>query len=107
MGALAPSRWLGKHGYTAGGWETASVRLLPTGRVEAIVGTSPHGQGHVTVFSQIVADTMGVAFDDVDVLHGDTDVARPGDPIPMARARPYWAGRPCPRPRGRWWTRPA
>jgi carbon-monoxide dehydrogenase large subunit len=75
MGALAPSRWFGKHGYTAGGWETASVRLLPTGRAEAIVGTSPHGQGHVTVFSQIVADTMGVAFDDVDVLHGDTDVA--------------------------------
>jgi carbon-monoxide dehydrogenase large subunit len=75
MGALAPSRWFGEHGYTAGGWETASVRLLPTGRVEAIVGTSPHGQGHVTVFSQIVADTMGVAFDDVDVLHGDTDIA--------------------------------
>jgi carbon-monoxide dehydrogenase large subunit len=75
MGALAPSRWFGKHGYTAGGWETASVRLLPTGRAEAIVGTSPHGQGHVTVFSQIVADIMGVAFDDVDVLHGDTDVA--------------------------------
>jgi aerobic carbon-monoxide dehydrogenase large subunit len=75
MGALAPSRWLGRHGYTAGGWETASVRLLPTGRVQAIVGTSPHGQGHVTTFSQIVADAMGVAFDDVDVLHGDTDVA--------------------------------
>jgi carbon-monoxide dehydrogenase large subunit len=75
MGALAPSRWFGQHGYTAGGWETASVRLLPTGRVEAIVGTSPHGQGHVTVFSQIVADTMGVAFDDVDVLHGDTEIA--------------------------------
>jgi carbon-monoxide dehydrogenase large subunit len=75
MGALAPSRWLGEQGYSVGGWETATVRLLPTGRVEAIVGTSPHGQGHVTTFSQIVADTMGVSFDDVDVLHGDTDVA--------------------------------
>ena len=75
MGGLAPSRWLGEHGYTAGGWETASVRLLPTGRVEAVVGTSPHGQGHVTTFSQIVADTVGVSFDDVDVLHGDTDIA--------------------------------
>ncbi|MFY9927006.1 MAG: xanthine dehydrogenase family protein molybdopterin-binding subunit [Streptosporangiaceae bacterium] len=75
MGALAPSRWLGKHGYTVGGWETATVRLLPTGRVEAVVGTSPHGQGHVTVFSQIVADTMGVGFDDVDILHGDTHIA--------------------------------
>ena len=78
MGALAPSRWLGQHGYTVGGWETATVRLLPTGRVEAVVGTSPHGQGHVTAFSQIVADTMGVAFDDVDVLHGDTDIAALG-----------------------------
>jgi carbon-monoxide dehydrogenase large subunit len=75
MGGLAPSRWFGRHGYTAGGWETAAVRLLPTGRVEAIVGTSPHGQGHDTSFSQIVADTMGVSFDDVDVRHGDTEVA--------------------------------
>ena len=51
------------------------MRLLPTGRVEVIVGTSPHGQGHVTTFSQITADTVGVPFDDVDVMHGDTDVA--------------------------------
>jgi carbon-monoxide dehydrogenase large subunit len=75
MAGLAPSRWFGEHGYSAGGWETATVRLLPTGRVEAIVGTSPHGQGHVTSFSQIAADAMGVAFDDVDILHGDTEVA--------------------------------
>lgn len=75
MAGLAPSRWFGEHGYAAGGWETASVRLLPSGRVEAIVGTSPHGQGHVTSFSQIVADVLGVPFDDVDVLHGDTEVA--------------------------------
>ena len=75
MGGLAPSRWLGQQGYSVGGWETASVRLLPTGRVEAVIGTSPHGQSHVTTFSQIIADTVGVAFDDVDVLHGDTDVA--------------------------------
>jgi len=75
MASLAPSRWFGEHGYSAGGWETATVRLLPTGRVEAIVGTSPHGQGHVTTFSQIVADAMGVPFDDVDILHGDTEVA--------------------------------
>ena len=75
LGGLAPSRWLGEHGYSAGGWETASVRLLPTGRVEVIGGTSPHGQGHVTTFSQIAADTLGIAFDDVDVLLGDTKVA--------------------------------
>jgi aerobic carbon-monoxide dehydrogenase large subunit len=75
MAGLGPSRWFGEHGYSAGGWETATVRLLPTGRVEAIVGTSPHGQGHVTSFSQIVADAIGVPFDDVDVLHGDTEIA--------------------------------
>jgi aerobic carbon-monoxide dehydrogenase large subunit len=52
MGGLAPSRWLGQQGYSVGGWETASVRLLPTGRVEAVIGTSPHGQSHVTTFSR-------------------------------------------------------
>jgi carbon-monoxide dehydrogenase large subunit len=75
MAGLAPSRWLGQTGYAAGGWESATVRILPTGRVEVVVGTSPHGQGHVTSFSQIAADMFGVSFDDVDVLHGDTDVA--------------------------------
>jgi carbon-monoxide dehydrogenase large subunit len=78
MAGLAPSRWLGRHRYVAGGWETATVRLLPTGRVEAVVGTSPHGQGHVTTFSQVVGDVFGVPFDSVDVLHGDTDIAPHG-----------------------------
>jgi aerobic carbon-monoxide dehydrogenase large subunit len=45
MGALAPSRWLGKHGYTAGGWETAIVRLLPTGQVEAMVHEAGEQRG--------------------------------------------------------------
>ena len=75
IAGLAPSRWFGEHGYSVGGWEHATVRLLPTGRVEVVAGTSPHGQGHVTSFSQIVADAVGVGFEDVDVLHGDTDVA--------------------------------
>ena len=51
------------------------MRLLPTGRVEVIAGTSPHGQGHETTFGQIAADAVGVPFDDIDVMHGDTDVA--------------------------------
>jgi carbon-monoxide dehydrogenase large subunit len=78
MCGLAPSRWLGSMGYAAGGWEHASVRMLPTGKVEVITGTSPHGQGHVTAWSQIVADRLGVAFEDVEVLHGDTQVAARG-----------------------------
>jgi len=75
MCGLAPSRWLGDEGYAAGGWEHASIRMLPTGKVEVVTGTSPHGQGHETAWSQIVADRLGVAFEDVEVLHGDTAVA--------------------------------
>ncbi|WP_112270148.1 xanthine dehydrogenase family protein molybdopterin-binding subunit [Lentzea terrae] len=72
MCGLAPSRVLGALRYAAGGWESASIRMLPTGKVEVITGTSPHGQGHETVWSQIVADRLGVPFEDVEVLHGDT-----------------------------------
>ena len=75
MCGLAPSRWLGSNGYVGGGWEHASVRMLPTGKVEVIAGTSPHGQGHETAWSQIVADRLGVPFEDVEVLHGDTQVS--------------------------------
>ncbi|HEX6686289.1 MAG TPA: xanthine dehydrogenase family protein molybdopterin-binding subunit [Candidatus Limnocylindrales bacterium] len=72
MCGLAPSRILGALRYGAGGWESASIRVLPTGKVEVVTGTSPHGQGHETAWSQIVADQLGVAFDDIEVLHGDT-----------------------------------
>jgi carbon-monoxide dehydrogenase large subunit len=62
----------------AGGWEHASIRMLATGKVEVVTGTSPHGQGHETAWSQIVADRLGVPFEDVEVLHGDTQVAAKG-----------------------------
>jgi carbon-monoxide dehydrogenase large subunit len=78
MCGLAPSRVLGSLDYGAGGWEHASVRMLATGKVEVITGASAHGQGHETAFSQIVADRLGVAFEDVEVLHGDTQVAAKG-----------------------------
>jgi len=78
MCGLAPSRILGALRYAAGGWESAAVRVLPTGKVEVVTGTSPHGQGHVTAWSQIVADELGVAFDDVEVLHGDTRTSHKG-----------------------------
>jgi aerobic carbon-monoxide dehydrogenase large subunit len=48
------------------------VRMLPFGRAEVVVGTSPHGQGHVTTFAQVAADALGIAFEDVEVIHGDT-----------------------------------
>lgn len=72
MCGLAPSRVLGSLDYAAGGWEHASVRVLPTGKVEVVTGISPHGQGHVTGFSQIVADRLGVPFEDIEIIHGDT-----------------------------------
>ncbi|MFC8501474.1 xanthine dehydrogenase family protein molybdopterin-binding subunit [Pedococcus sp. NPDC057267] len=78
MCGLAPSRVLGTLNYGAGGWEHASIRMLPTGKVEVITGTSPHGQGHETAWSQIAADRLGVPFEDIEVLHGDTQIAPRG-----------------------------
>ncbi|MEE4025271.1 xanthine dehydrogenase family protein molybdopterin-binding subunit [Gordonia sp. PKS22-38] len=78
MCGLAPSRVLGSLSYGAGGWEHASVRMLPTGKVEVVTGSSAHGQGHETAFSQIVADRLGVPFEDVEVLHGDTQTSPRG-----------------------------
>ncbi|HKR51861.1 MAG TPA: molybdopterin cofactor-binding domain-containing protein [Pseudonocardiaceae bacterium] len=78
MCGLAPSRVLGALSYGAGGWEHASIRMLPTGKVEVVTGSSAHGQGHETAWSQIVADQLGVAFEDVEVLHGDTQSSHKG-----------------------------
>src|SRR5262247_269170 len=54
------------------GWESGVVRVERTGKVTAITGSSPHGQGHETTFAQIIADQLGVAWEDVVVRHGDT-----------------------------------
>ncbi|GHG11178.1 MULTISPECIES: xanthine dehydrogenase family protein molybdopterin-binding subunit [Amycolatopsis] len=78
MCGLAPSRVLGSLDYGAGGWEYASIRMLPTGKVEVTTGASAHGQGHETAWSQIVADQLGVAFEDVEILHGDTQSSHKG-----------------------------
>ncbi len=72
---LAPSRALGGLNYGAGGWEHATVRFLPTGKVEVVSGSTPHGQGHETAWSMIVADKLGVDPDDVTVLHSDTAIS--------------------------------
>jgi carbon-monoxide dehydrogenase large subunit len=78
MCGLAPSRVLGSLAYGAGGWEHASIRMLPTGKVEVVTGASAHGQGHETAWSQIVADQLGVPFEDIRVLHGDTQISHKG-----------------------------
>ena len=72
---LAPSKVLAALGGVAGGWESATIRLLPTGKVEVVTGTTPHGQGHETCWAMITADKLGVAVDDVEVLHSDTAIS--------------------------------
>jgi carbon-monoxide dehydrogenase large subunit len=69
---IAPSAVVGSLGAQAGLWESAKVRIHPTGSVSVYTGSSAHGQGHETTFSQIVADKLGVAMEQVDVVHGDT-----------------------------------
>lgn len=56
----------------AGGWESATVRVEPSGKVTILTGSSPHGQGQETSFAQVGAELLGLAPDDVQVVHGDT-----------------------------------
>jgi aerobic carbon-monoxide dehydrogenase large subunit len=56
----------------AGGWESGTVRIEPTGKVTVLTGASPHGQGEETTFAQLIADELGIDPDDVNVIHGDT-----------------------------------
>ena len=56
----------------AGGWESSTVRIEPTGKVTVLTGASPHGQGQETTFAQIVADELGISPEDIIVTHGDT-----------------------------------
>ena len=62
----------------AGGWESATVKIEPTGKVTVLTGASPHGQGEETTFAQIVADELGVEMNDVLVVHGDTAIVQYG-----------------------------
>jgi|TARA_B110000263_G_scaffold247162_1_gene259484 carbon-monoxide dehydrogenase large subunit len=75
MCGLAPSRTLAALNYGAGGWESATVRILPTCKVQVVTGVTPHGQGHETCWSMIVADQLGIDPDDVEVLHSDTAIS--------------------------------
>jgi carbon-monoxide dehydrogenase large subunit len=62
----------------AGGWESATVKVEPSGQVTVLTGTSPHGQGEETTFAQLTADEIGVPIEHVIVLHGDTAVVQYG-----------------------------
>ena len=70
---IAPSAVVGSLGAQAGLYESANVRVHPTGTVTVFTGSSAHGQGHETTFAQIVADRLGCDLEAVEVMHGDTD----------------------------------
>ena len=69
---IAPSQVVGSLGAQAGLWESATVRVHPTGKVTVFTGSHSHGQGHETAFAQLAADELGIGIDDVEVVHGDT-----------------------------------
>jgi aerobic carbon-monoxide dehydrogenase large subunit len=62
----------------AGGWESASVKIEPSGKVTVMTGVSPHGQGEETTFSQIAADQLGIDMEDILIQHGDTAIVQYG-----------------------------
>jgi carbon-monoxide dehydrogenase large subunit len=62
----------------AAGWDSATIRVEPTGSITVLTGISPHGQGEETTFAQIVSDELGVPIDQVSVIHGDTDKVQYG-----------------------------
>jgi aerobic carbon-monoxide dehydrogenase large subunit len=70
---LGPSQVAGAVGFGGGLWESAIVRFHPSGKVNLMVGVSPHGQGEETTFAQIISEELGVPIDDIEVIHGDTD----------------------------------
>jgi carbon-monoxide dehydrogenase large subunit len=70
--SIAPSKVVGALGAGAGLYESGVVRVHPTGKVSVYTGSHSHGQGHETTFAQLVASELGVAMDDVDIIHGDT-----------------------------------
>ena len=70
---IAPSAAVGSLGAGVGLWESAEVRVNPTGSVEVLTGSHSHGQGHETTFAQLVSQRLGIPIEQITVVHGDTD----------------------------------
>jgi len=70
---IAPSQAVGSLGCGVGLWESAEVRVNPTGSVEVLTGCHAHGQGHETTFAQLVSERLGIPMDSISIVHGDTD----------------------------------
>jgi len=70
---IAPSAAVGSLGAGVGLWESAEVRVNPTGSVEVLTGSHSHGQGHETTFAQLVSERLGIPMQQISIVHGDTD----------------------------------
>lgn len=92
MCGLGPSRAVRGTGFALGLYESATVRIHPSGKVSVYTGTSPHGQGEETTFAQIVAEELGVPVEDVEVVHGDTSAIPWGMGTYGSRTTPVGGG---------------
>ncbi len=70
---LGPSQVAGAIGFQGGLWESAIVRISATGKVQVMIGASPHGQGEETTFAQLVSSEIGIPVEDIEIIHGDTN----------------------------------
>jgi carbon-monoxide dehydrogenase large subunit len=70
---IAPSSLVGSIGARAGLYEAATIRVNPTGSVTVLTGSHSHGQGHETTFAQVVSDKLGIPYENIHIVHGDTD----------------------------------
>ena len=75
---IAPSAAVGSLGAGVGLWESAEVRVNAVGTIEVLTGSHSHGQGHETTFRQVVSERLGVDFENVEIVHGDTDKVQMG-----------------------------
>ncbi|MFQ5907523.1 MAG: xanthine dehydrogenase family protein molybdopterin-binding subunit [Thermoplasmata archaeon] len=89
---LAPSPVSTGTGFQGGLWGSSVCRMLPTGKVSVFTGAHPHGQGEETTFAQIAADELGVPVEDVEIVHGDTDMTPMGMGTYGSRTNPVEGG---------------
>jgi carbon-monoxide dehydrogenase large subunit len=75
---IAPSKMVGLMGGGVGLWESGTIRFHPTGNVTVFTGSHSHGQGHETSFAQLVSDSLGVPYDKIEIVHGDTNLVQFG-----------------------------
>lgn len=73
MSGVGPSKVVRATGFGLGLWESATVRVHPSGKVSVLTGGNPHGQGEETTFAQLVSDELQVPYEDVNIVHGDTE----------------------------------